>query len=212
MEGTPADLRTYIDTGTFRDHSYYGNGCPNGWGGDGTGGSITPCNTRIVQSEDNESQENGTYYHFQAATSGSGGAISTDNATVPDSFCPLGWQLPYSGTGGDYYDKSRSWYYLINKYDIPTDQQGVKKMNSYPFAYIFPGDFFWGLGRLYSQGNSGYFWSPNTGTSASYTFNVSGASLNTAALQSKVFGATIRCIRLQLHRRHGGRNKCIIRP
>ncbi|MBR2600722.1 hypothetical protein IKE07_01105, partial [Candidatus Saccharibacteria bacterium] len=73
MAGTPTDLTIYTDTDVTHSHTYIGNGCS---GGDG---SITPCETRIVKTADDEDQKNGTYYNFQAGTSGAGAAVTTDN-------------------------------------------------------------------------------------------------------------------------------------
>ena len=182
MAGTPADLTEYIDGNVSHDHSYYGNGCPNDWGDGGKGGSITPCSTRILQTYDNESQKNGTFYVFQSATSGTGGAMSTNNTNSPDTFCPLGWQLPYSGKGGDYYDKSKSWWYLYNQYSI-TFNQGTRasyeQVSSYPLSYILPGFFHWNMGRLYVQGKNGYYWSSTiTNVSDAHRMNVWVQGLN----------------------------------
>ena len=142
------------------DHSYYGNGCPNDWGDDGSNGSRTSCATRIVPTHLNvEYQKNGTYYTYFAATSGSGGsALETDNANTPDTFCPLGWQLPYGGTGGDYYDKSRSWRYLVNEYSLGDDTAGTDGMTSYPLDLILSGYYYVLTSRLYSQGGFGRVW------------------------------------------------------
>ncbi|MBR2600775.1 hypothetical protein IKE07_01380 [Candidatus Saccharibacteria bacterium] len=207
MEGIPADLTIYKDdqTGyTLRDHSYYGNGCPNN--------SSTPCNTRIVQTADNEDQKNGTYYHFQAATSGAGGAIETDNVNAPDTFCPLGWQMSYSGTGGDYYDKSRSWNYLFNKYSIINDKTSATKVKSYPFSYVYSGGFHWGTGLLFNQDVYGHYWSLTVNHNInSYYMLASDSGILHSTNANKANGFTIRCVYFftPFHRRHGGRNKCL---
>ena len=62
MEGNPADLTVYKDSGTnyqIHDHTYYGRGCKNSWGTDGLGGSQTPCadsdaGGRFLKTADNE--------------------------------------------------------------------------------------------------------------------------------------------------------------
>ena len=212
MAGTPADLTTYIDNDDSHDHSYYGNGCPNSWGADGSGGSQTPCTTRIVPTVNDGNQKNGTHYSFQAATSGSGYSLATENTNAPDTFCPLGWQMPYSGTGGDYYNKSRSWRYLFDAYSITYDSESVAsvtKLKSYPISYVFSGYFGWYTGRLYNLNAYGYHWS-STSTYNKHAFYllVWSSTIKPSNLDRKAGGPTLRCVRLSLHRRHGGRNRC----
>ena len=107
--------------------------------------------------------------NFQAASSGSGATITTQNTVAPDSFCPLGWQMPYSGTGGDYYDKSKSWRYLLQTYSITSgsgsSSQDTRKMTSYPFSNVFNGYTYWVLGRIYEQSHFTILWS-STNSSA----------------------------------------------
>ena len=165
MEGTPADLTVYIDEDIAHDHTYFGNGCPNGWGTDGDGGSITPCSTRIVKDGNDENQKIGTYFNFQAATSGTSGAMTTQNTDSPDTFCPLGWQLPYSGKGGDYYDKSKSWKYLFSTYNIVSEtSEGLQIIRKYPHNYVYSGYFRVNNGRLYNQTRYGHYWSSTIAT------------------------------------------------
>ena len=206
MEGTPADLTIYIDNTSgwyLRDHSYYGRGCGNGWGTGGDGGSQTPCadsnaGGRYIATLDGETQKNGTYYHFQAATSGAGGAIETDNANSPDTFCPLGWQLPYSGTGGDYYDKSRSLNYLFTTYGIrfvDETQADATIVGSYPFSYVLSGTYYWATGRLYLQNGGGYYWqSTNNNLPNSYLFHLGRNTVKPARPDNKSFGYALRCV------------------
>ena len=192
MEGNPTDLTIYTDTDVTHNHTYIGNGCS---GGDG---SITPCETRIVKTADNENQKNGTYYNFQAETDGTGGAITTDNANSSDTFCPLGWQLPYSGTDGDYYDKSRSWNKLFTDYNIAFDDgtaAGATKIKSYPFSYVYSGYYNWGTGRLYSQSSSGGYWSSTVVSSTSaYNMYTWSSAVRPASTFGKAGGFAIRCV------------------
>ena len=205
MAGNPADLSFNRDTDVSHDHTYYGNGCPD------KDGSITPCSTRIVKTADDENQKNGTYYHFQATTVGTGGTMETSNTNAPDSFCPLGWQLPYSGTGGDYYDKSKSWRYLFVTYSITFDPGtpiGEAEIRSYPFSYILSGRYRWAAGALYYQGNDGGYW-PSTidnGTT-SYHLDTGNSTIHPADKANKTNGITVRCVKIlaSFHRRHGGR-------
>ena len=197
MEGTPADLRVYKDANIENDHTFIGNGCDNWWGTDGDGGSITPCSSRLIETADGETQLIGVYYHFQAATVGTGGAMQTENTNSPDTFCPLGWQLPYSGTGGDYYDQSKSWAYLLTRYNIPSSGvQNVAKVKSYPFSYIASGYFPWSYGRLYYLTNGGLYWYSNQGQYPThgddYEFWTSSITINKAF--HKTNGIAVRCV------------------
>ena len=201
VEGNPADLTKapYKDTVLAHDRTFYGKGCKNSWGTGGDGGSITPCNDsdaggRFVKTADNETQKNGTYYDFQAVTVGNGSTITTDNTNSPDTFCPLGWQLPYSGTGGDYYDKSRSWRYLFNKYGFVDSIAGSNNAKSYPLSYVYSGDFNWGTGRLYYQSNGGIFW-PSTSYSSATAYNLGiwSNALRFTEKYGKLDGLPLRC-------------------
>ena len=192
MAGNPADLTVYKDTNVSHDHTYIGNGCP---GGDG---SITPCETRIVKTADNENQRNGTYYNFQAATVGAGGAITTDNTDSSDTFCPLGWQLPYSGTGGDYYNKSRSWNKLFTEYNIAFGDgtaTDATKIKSYPFSYVYSGRYYWVTGRLYNQSGNGYYLSSAVVSSTNaYGLNTWSLIVRPANRDNKANGFALRCV------------------
>ena len=220
VAGTPEDLTIYVDGSSVHDHTYYGRGCKNAWGTSGEGGSQTPCadsdaGGRYVETDDGETQKNGTYYHFQAATSGTGGTLSTNNANTPDTFCPLGWQMPYSGTGGDYYDQSKSWDYLFTTYGIEYNtgtSESVTKVKSYPFSYVFSGHTQWGLGRLYVQKEYGYYWSSTlVSNSSAYNMNMWVDGERVVNPNNKAFGAALRCVSYFSipHRRHGGRNNHI---
>ena len=205
VEGIPADLTVYRDDYTpgwqYHDRTYYGNGCPNGWGTDGAGGSITPCSTRIIKNKDNERQKNGTYYTFPAITVGIGGGMETDNTNTPDTFCPLGWQLPYSGTGGDYYDKSKSWIFLVESYGYSHDQNSDpdgEKLKHYPFSFVSGGHFWWILGRLYTQNedgdNSTFLWSSTLKSNiGAYRLDTWSVGIKTGVFNNKVDSIPVRC-------------------
>ena len=211
VEGT--DMLQYKDGDQKHDHTFFGNGCPNAWENvpPAYGGSSISCTTNIVKDNDNIDQSIGVLYTFQAATSGSGGAISTDNTNAPDTFCPLGWQLPYSGTSGDYYNKSRSWSYLFDFYDIlynDGNASSVQKIKSYPFSYIYSGHLNLTNGYLYNQSLSGlYLSSTNHGDFDTHRFVILSGRVRTAEISNKSYGLTLRCIDYFsiLHRRHGGR-------
>ena len=189
----------YKDGVVTNDHSYYGRGCKNGWGTSGEGGSQTPCadsdaGGRYVTTADGETQKNGTYFNFQAATGGAGGAMAADKTDSPDTFCPLGWQLPYSGTGGDYYDKSKSWKYLFNYYSLTDSQAGVTKLKSYPFSYVYSGSYYWHTGRLYRQSSNGFYWSSTVITNSTSAYRLASSAVLSADSDSRAGGVALRCV------------------
>ena len=187
----------------LRDKTYYGRGCKNGWDTSGEGGSQTPCTDsdaggRYVTTADGETQKNGTYYHYQAATIGTGGAMETDKTDTPDTFCPLGWQLPYSGTGGDYDDKPRSWNHLFKSYSLHIGDgtaTDATKVKSYPFSYVYPGYYHWLTGRLYNQSTSGHYWSSSVVSSTNTYYLYTWSSVvRPADSGSKASGRAVRCV------------------
>ena len=202
------DSISEIDNNRSNDHTYEGNGCQSPWGNDGDGGSLVACDTDLVQTYDEETLSIGTYYNFQAATSGTGGGITNDNTNSPDTFCPLGWQLPYDGTGGDYYDKSRSWEYMFGSYNYAKDQSGARGAMSYPISTFLTGWFSLTRGKLYEMNMLGYYQTiTNKNGHTNYATRVNS---NGRMLQAHDKGATIpvRCVKYlaSSHRRHGGRN------
>ena len=193
----------YKDGTVTNDHTYYGRGCKNDWGTNGEAGSQTPCadsdaGGRYVTTADGETQKNGTYFNFQAATVGAGGAMATDKTDSSYTFCPLGWQLPYSGTGGDYDDKSKSWNHLFKSYDLHIGDgttTDATKIKSYPFSYVYSGHYHWTTGRLYYQGRNGYYWSSTVVSSTNAYVLVTWPSVVRPAYpDTKTFGNTLRCV------------------
>ena len=172
IDGTVEGINiNFPDSDYTHTLTYYGNGCPNN-GGTGQPGATKACDKRILKTLDDEYQENGTYYNFQAVTDGTGAAIQTDNANAPDSFCPLGWQLPYGGTGGDYYNKPKSWEYLFvtaYNYDISQMQQTTDKIRSYPHSFIMTGYYNNYSGAFYEQGADGLYSSSTSSGQQRYT-------------------------------------------
>ena len=189
MEGTDIPQKADVSK---NDYSYFGNGCP---GDDTAPDQFKSCSTRTANTFDSETQEIGVYYSFQAATSGSGGTIKTSNINAPDTFCPLGWQLPYSGTGGDYYDKSRSLKFLFEKYNLSDTQESAIRFRSYPFSYILSGRIRFSVGGLRFL-NAGGFFFPSTaaGTDSAFRLEVWPTALryNNGGV-GMTFGYNLRC-------------------
>ena len=194
----------------MHDHSYFGNGCLKSDIESGSIASKLSCSTRYMPDRYNtETQNIGVFYNFQAATSGTGGGITTDNTNSPDTFCPLGWQLPYGGTGGDYYDKSRSWKYVFDKYGYENDVLSDPNINQYPFDIIKSGHYGWHTGLFYPMDSGLYYSSTILQNNKSYWI-YTYTDHCTYRNGLKADGYTLRRVGflISTHRRHGGRNRC----
>ena len=192
MEGT--DVNTgYSSYDTALDRTYYGNGCSNLWGTGGEEGSKKSCTTNITKTSDDEDQKIGTYYDGQASLMSTN--VKTDNIVVPDSFCPLGWQLPYSGTGGDYYNKSKSWAFLFSAYHFQSDRNSSSANKSYPISNLAAGIYHGGQAMLYFMTGAIYQWS-NTVREAgrNYDFNSSSTILDPIQSLPYYHYFPIRCV------------------
>ena len=188
------------------EFTFYGNGCRI------STGSKVACETRQVSTYDNETQNNGTMYSIASAfTRYSTPGTTTDNSNSPDTFCPLGWQLPYGGTGGDYYNQPKSWRYLIETaYSLTKSEPGSQAMNSYPISYVPGGGYELRSGVYYNQGAAGLYWtSTRNDGSKSYRYYI-GSNTYIIEANSNGYGYAVRCTKFLAsnHRRHGGRNTC----
>lgn len=92
----------------------------------------------------------GNHYQWNTATAGTGGTITSGQAS--GSICPRGWRLPESNSiavgsfGG-----------LVNAYNIGTD---AAKMASAPLYFVRGGGVGQGASYLFENGgSSGYYWS-----------------------------------------------------
>ena len=184
---------TLADGNFGHDHTYYGFGCTNPWTSEGEI-STKSCSVRLVATRNNvEIQDIGVYYNFSAAASGSGSQLTTDNANIPDTFCPLGWQLPYSGTGGDYYDKSKSWKFLFAKYSMVNDTPSAQKTNAYPFDYIYSGFYYYDNGALFAVTSGAHLWSiTKKADYSAYRFDTWGSGLQVNNYYGN-YGDPLRC-------------------
>ncbi len=88
----------------------------------------------------------GNYYQWNTATAGTGGAITSGQAT--SSICPKGWKLPTGSGTGDY---TR----MVDAYHMGVD---VVKLTGLPL-YFVRGGFIDPTSRLFAGGsNYGCYW------------------------------------------------------
>ncbi len=130
----------------------------------------------------------GNHYQWNAATAGTGGTISSGQAT--SSICPKGWKLPESNSTA-----VGSFGGLINAGSIGTD---VAKLTSAPYYFVRGGDVFQNTSRLFEDaGNTGFYWSstPYSRGDAAYGLRFySTYNINPSNYGSRYTGRSVRCI------------------
>ena len=184
-------LEQYIDGNIYHDQTYYGLGCPS----KGSTGYDVPCTSRITPTKNDGDEDIGVYYKYQAATSGSGAGSKDTYTNSPDTFCPLGWQLPYVGTGGDYYDQSKSWKYLFNRYGYDNTPAGKEGIWAYPLSYIFAGHFYWNKGSLSGLNGDSHYWSSTVDSEwAAFRLYIWVNGYAESVTDNKLYGFTVRCV------------------
>ena len=130
----------------------------------------------------------GNHYQWNAATAGTGGTISSGQAT--SSICPKGWKLPESNSTA-----VGSFGGLINAGSIGTD---VAKLTSAPYYFVRGGDVGQGTSYLFIYaGNYGYYWSStpvSNGTNAYNLFFGSTSYIHPSNNHNRQYGFSVRCI------------------
>ena len=122
----------------------------------------------------------GNHYTWNAATAGTGGTITSTNAT--DSICPKGWQLPGSFRA------------LTNAYSINSNAAGSTALVSAPLYFVRSG--YVRSGSLRRAGNYGYYWSSTAYSSTSYAYFLYFYSgfVNPSGYGSRYNGFSVRCL------------------
>ncbi len=131
----------------------------------------------------------GNHYQWNAATAGTGGTITSGQAT--SSICPKGWKLPESnsmavGTFGG----------LINAYSIGSD---VAKLTSAPLYFVRGGYVDQSTGALFKgAGYEGNYWSSTPYSNDVYAYNLYIGDASAIAPSNFGFdrrnGLSIRCL------------------
>ena len=160
------------------------NGC-EGWT-DAT--DLTPAETEWTGSIDNTVSGNtydahfliGNLYQWNAATAGTGGTITSQEAT--DSICPKGWQLPTSNNSN-----SGSLGGLVGSLNSTTITQAPYYFN--PSGYVYSGS-------LRGAGGSGYYWSSTaySSTSGAYYLGFDSGAVNPSNYNYRYDGQSVRCL------------------
>lgn len=133
----------------------------------------------------------GNLYQWNAATAGTGGTISSTEAT--DSICPKGWHLPTSSS--TYNSTSGSFYYLLNQYGLAnTTSAGNYDITQSPLYFNPSGHV--NSGSLMSAGSSGEYWSSIAcyDTSGVCVFDFSSGHVDPSYLITRDYGFSVRCL------------------
>ena len=122
----------------------------------------------------------GNLYQWNAATAGTGGTITSQDAT--GSICPKGWQLPTSNS-----PNSGSFDGLVGSLNSTTIIQAPYYFN--PSGAVLSGS-------LWYAGYSGYYWSSTASSSTSDVYNLGFLSghVNPSGDGSRYFGFSVRCL------------------
>ena len=129
----------------------------------------------------------GNLYQWNAATAGTGGTITSQDAT--DSICPKGWQLPTSNNSN-----SGSFQALMNTYSISSNSAGSTAITQTPL-YFNPSGIVYS-GSLRYAGSGGRYWSSTAYSSASHAYGLGFSSgyVNPSYDLGRYGGRSVRCL------------------
>ena len=132
----------------------------------------------------------GNHYTWNAATAGTGGTITSTNAT--DSICPKGWQLPTSNNSN-----SGSFQALTNAYSISSNTDGSTALVSSPLYFVRSGYVY--SGSLRYAGSGGVYWSSTAYsiTSGAYELYFNSGLVNPSGGTDRDYGQSVRCLASQ---------------
>lgn len=141
---------------------------------------------KTVDGEVNAHYIVGNHYQWNAATAGTGGTISSGQAS--SSICPKGWRLPTSTPSGEFQA-------LLNAYSIESD---VAKLTDSPLYFVRGGSVVQStLFLLNDAGSSAGYWSstPLANGTQTYSLDFGGTDyINASGVNYRQDGRSVRCI------------------
>ncbi len=162
---------------------------PNGTGSNTSIASLTDSS---IIGNTNAHYHLGNYYQYNAATAGTGGTITSTDAT--SSICPKGWRLPTSNSDSANY----SFGNLVKQYGYSGSNQtsGVTDATllASPLFFARGGDVY--SGSLSYQGSRGYYWSSRAYSDANlaYYLNFYSSYVNPSYNSARNRGFSVRCV------------------
>ncbi len=166
-------------------------------------------NTINVAAEINDSDMNvygyGNYYNWYSATAGNGDySIDTDGGAVVGDICPLGWHLPYGGSGTDVHGgfSSGGFSYLDIQLggtggSTSTNEEGAMRYavwTAFPNNLVISGEI--EENTFHSRGLKGSYWTENS-RDQDYAYYMSFANSYVYPRHHsdpKSYGRSVRCI------------------
>ena len=130
----------------------------------------------------------GNFYQWNAATAGTGGTITSQEAT--DSICPKGWRLPTSKSSGEYQA-------LMAAYNITSNTDSTTRITQSPL-YFHPSGYV-NSGSLRGAGSGGCYWSSTAYSSTNYAYSLYFYSgyVGPSGLSYRYYGFSVRCLASQ---------------
>ena len=130
----------------------------------------------------------GNFYQWNAATAGTGGTITSQEAT--DSICPKGWRLPTSKSSGEYQA-------LMAAYNITSNTDSTTRITQSPLYFHPSGNVL--SGSLRYAGNYGVYWSSTANSSTSYAYYLSfdSGDVDPSLSNNRYNGFSVRCLASQ---------------
>lgn len=138
----------------------------------------------------------GNRYQWNAATAGTGGAIT--NANAAGSICPKNWKLPNSNSVA-----KNSFGYLLQQYGVSSSASGTTSVNGNAYKIALSPLFFVNGSSVdpsddwlpFAPGN-GTYWSSRAYSDASqaYYLKFNNSTVNSSASSSRYFGYAVRCL------------------
>ena len=130
----------------------------------------------------------GNHYTWNAATAGTGGTITSAEAT--DSICPKGWQLPTSNN-----TNSGSFGGLTAAYSISDNAAGSTALVSAPLYFVRSGNLY--SGSLKGAGFGGSYWSSTASSSSAEAYSLYFVLIDvypSYSYDSRYYGRSVRCL------------------
>ena len=130
----------------------------------------------------------GNFYQWNAATAGTGGTITSQEAT--DSICPKGWRLPTSKSSGEYQA-------LMAAYNITSNTDSTTRITQSPLYFHPSGNVY--SGSLWGAGIVGIYWSSTAHSSTSYAYYLffNSGGVNPSYYDYRYHGFSVRCLASQ---------------